>query len=81
MLVPLEIPPNYMRLHLKDEPELLHLIRSGFKDNEGRSEWFVFWENAYETEPYRSGVRIHNENEIRNEFKVDIQKLLDNGKI
>lgn len=62
---------RHISFDVKDEPERLHIVKSGF-DNM----YFVFWENAYETEPGMSGISFMNKEQILSKFDLDITGYL-----
>jgi hypothetical protein len=52
---------------LEDEPEVLHIIKSGFE-----GQYFCFYENAYETEPWHSGVQLLDKEQIQEKWKINL---------
>jgi len=59
----------YARYQLADEPEILHVIGSGFKDL-----YFCFFEDAYETEPKQTAMMYLTRKNIKDRFKIEIKK-------
>jgi len=73
----LRINPDHISLFRDEEPDMVtHFVRTGFRDNTGNSEWFVFMEDAYELEPYHSGVKMLSVGTIEKEYGVNIPKEL-----
>jgi len=60
---------NYIKLQLEDEPELVHLIKSGHKN-----EWFRFLEDGYEIEPWQSGIDLITDEMILKTYQIDVNK-------
>lgn len=60
-------PATARRFQLEDEPELLHVISTGWED-----QYFCFYENAYETEPWHSGVQLFNKEQIQEKWKINL---------
>lgn len=48
-----------------------HFVRSGFKSYDGTPEWLQFQEDAYEQEPYKSGVKRISQTEMLKIFNND----------
>lgn len=63
----------YGRIFLHEEPEYVHLCKSGFKNNDDKNpEWWLFTEDAHEQEPYRSGTHLKSETYIRETYRIFI---------
>lgn len=60
-------PTSYSEFYVKDAPEILHVIKSGFKDR-----YYYFWQDAYETEPYQSGVRVASKAELKTKYGIEL---------
>jgi hypothetical protein len=64
-----EIRPSVIKtFQINDDPELVHLVKSGFKNM-----WFVFEEDAYQTEPFKSGIQFLSEQVISEKYGIDFQ--------
>lgn len=64
----IEINPAQIRtFQLEDEPELLHIIKSGHKDR-----YLCFCENAYGTEPWHTGVLLLDKDQIEEKWKINL---------
>ena len=61
---------GYNSFVVDGEPEVLHIIQSGYEDV-----YFCLWENAYQTEPTRSGVMIKTATEILTDYGIDIKNV------
>lgn len=53
---------------------ILNFIRSGFRDAEGRAKWFVYEEDAYQVEPWKSGIELLRVDEIEERYKFNIEE-------
>lgn len=63
-----EIEPRKIRSFiLGEEPELLHIFQLGYKDL-----YAVFYEDAYEMEPWQSGIKTYTSKEIEEKFKIKL---------
>ena len=58
-------PSTLMTFQLGDDPELLHIIKSGFED-----QYFCFYENAHETEPWATGLLFLTSEQIKDKWKI-----------
>lgn len=52
---------------LEGEPELVHIIKLGYKDT-----YAVFYEDAYELEPWQSGLKVFTAEEIKQKFNIEL---------
>lgn len=50
-----------------DDPELIHIIKLGYKDT-----YAVFEEDAYEQEPWKSGLQVLAAYEIKEKFNIEL---------
>jgi len=66
----LERSPNYVKIQIDGEPEIIHLIRSGHYDGQN-TEWFRFHEDAYETEPSQSGIDKLFDKQVIEQYGID----------
>jgi hypothetical protein len=58
---------NYIKLQLGDEPEVFHLINSGYD-----KQWFRFQEDGYELEPWQSGIDMITEEMIKTNYGINV---------
>ena len=66
------VAPSRIRTYqLSDDPYLLHIIELGHEDT-----YAVFMEDAFGLEPWHTGLRIMNANEIYINFEIIIQKFM-----
>lgn len=76
-MIQLRINPDHISKFNSEEPDrVTHFVRTGYKDNAGNSEWFVFVEDAYELEPHQSGVKRLSVETIEKEYGVNIPEEL-----
>lgn len=62
-----EISPSVIKtFQLGDDPELIHIVKSGFENM-----WFVFGEDAYQTEPFLSGIQFLSEQDISEKYGIE----------
>lgn len=52
---------------LEDEPELVHIVKLGYKDT-----YAVFEEDAYHLQPWKSGLHILTAEEIKQKFNIEL---------
>lgn len=65
----LNLNPEHISFFTDEAPDqVTHFVRTGFRDIKGNSEWFMFVEDAYELEPYQSGVRRVTDDDIQESF-------------
>jgi hypothetical protein len=57
----------YLKFYLEDEPEVLHIVKTGFNDR-----YICLYENAFETEPWQSGIMWKSADEILKEWNIEI---------
>ena len=70
--VMIAIPPDqaikrYCQFTLSDDPEILHIIKSGFEDR-----YFYFWEDAYEQEPWKTGMKTGTKEQLERVFNIKL---------
>lgn len=60
---------NYIKIldNSDESPFIIHLIKSGYKNL-----WFRLFENAYETEPWQSGVSFLNREKILEYYNIEL---------
>lgn len=58
---------NYIKLQLEEEPELVHLVNSGYD-----KQWFRFQEDGYELEPWQSGIDMITEEMIKTNYGINV---------
>ena len=51
----------------ENEPELIHIVRLGYRDT-----YVVFFEDAYELEPWQSGLQVFTAQEIKEKFNIEL---------
>jgi hypothetical protein len=61
--------PIHTSYIIPGEPEMLHIVKSGYEDT-----YFVFHEDGYELEPWRSGLTSMSSQQILDEYKIDVKK-------
>ena len=49
---------------------------SGFSDEKGNNEWFVFEEDVHEIEPYRTGIALLTVAQINELFNLNLVEEL-----
>ena len=59
---------TYWKFAIEGEPEILHIVKSGHED-----EFFYFYEDAYELEPYLSGIKSDLKFKIEQKFNIKIK--------
>ena len=52
---------------LDEKPELLHIVKLGCTDL-----YVCFYEDAYQQEPWQTGLRVMTEEEILEKFKIEL---------
>ena len=62
---------KFYTYYLEDEPELLHFIRTGFKEGSNLA-WLVVYEDAYEVA--LGTCKVMSTAEILREFKIDLNE-------
>jgi len=68
------IPVDYIKQYdAENSPEYItHFVRTGSKDNEGNPLYLVFTEDAFEMEPWYSGIKKMNIKDIEKIYKLKI---------
>ena len=62
----IECPENKSKtFRLEDEPVLLHIIKTGFKDN-----YMIIWEDG--TEQFLGDVQFNNKQQIEKKFNIKL---------
>ena len=56
---------NYLKFLLEDEPEVLHIIKSGFENR-----YFYFIEDAYQLDPWLNGIKLEFKETIEKKFNI-----------
>jgi hypothetical protein len=64
----IKIPGKCLTFRLSDEPELIHIIKTGFEDR-----YLLVWEDAYEL--MLGKVEILSKKEMEERFQIDISEL------
>ena len=66
-----EIIPNSHRtlrtFQYGDHPELIHIVSLGYEDK-----YAVFYEDAYELEPWQSGLQVLSAKQIKQKFNIEL---------
>lgn len=63
-----EVTPRQIRtFQFENEPELVHIVKLGYKDT-----YAVFEEDAYEQEPWKSGLQVLAAYEIKEKFNIEL---------
>lgn len=52
---------------VEEEPEALHIIQLGYQDT-----YAVFYEDAYEIEPWQTGLMVMNAQQISDKFNIKL---------
>ena len=63
-----QIPSKSLSFQLSEEPELIHVIKTGFEDR-----FMVIWEDSYEL--MLGKVDILSQKQIEERFEIDISEL------
>lgn len=58
-------PAEYRRFQLGNEPEVLHIIKTGFRDK-----YIVTWEDAFEQ--MLGDIKILTKGEIKEKFDIEL---------
>lgn len=67
----LEKTPNYVKLYMVGQPLVIHLVKSGRNDKEDVTYWFRLYEDAYDTEPWQTGIQTMSDATIKEKFGKD----------
>lgn len=59
---------NYRKASMIEEPCIIHVVKSGWRRDGKTSEYFVFEEDGFGIEPWRSSVQLMTEEEIRRKY-------------
>lgn len=63
-----EMPPSYNKTYLLEgDPVLLHIVKLNHEDS-----YAIFFYDAYQTEPWQSGITVMTAEEIYIKFEITL---------